>query len=547
MNKKKLNQFLQYPEVLNLGAYMPPGTTDEDAIYDLQAVLMHRGPNASSGHYVARIKDLASGKWIELDDDVASDINVGNGAGLGDANEMGEQTSKASKSKRPATVPEGSHRCKNVYMLVYRSRNTLADATGTAGQPPVIPRGIMETINAANTAFTLERIEKIEENRLVVGQEQILSKAVTDHYSQLACTSTHRDDGGGSSTSASFGGGAVGGGTGGSKETGAGADGGKGKGKSKGKGKGTGTGKSKRKGKGKGKAKSPSPEKEDGDGDADADAEVTPLADGSAAAAADADFAPCDAAGDAVAVLVAVPVEDTEWIPTSWLEQWLEEAGSRTIDAPQRLETKDLVCQHNMMDPHKVTSAKRVCTAGLAALIEHFKPKAAPAAAAQPDTAAHVSPMKVDGRGGPAVEAELRPLLHPPAAAAAAAAISSGCASGSTTPPSPPPSPRRTSSPTFSPLRNSSPLPSPGRKAANVVPAAPPTPEAILPPAQRICGDNICRECVKIQFAKEDRLHRLEIAQLKVAAIMKPYRYGTLPYRHLGNPRILIGCRGPQP
>lgn len=188
MNKKKLNAFLQYPETLNMGAYAPAGSDEEDTLYELQAILMHRGPNASSGHYVARVKDLASGKWVELDDDQATQVNVSAGAGLGDANELGEIRSSKGKSKKSPTVPEGSHRCKNVYMLVYRSRKTIAEARATAEQTQNIPEHLATAIDAANVAFEVERKEKIEENKLIVDREQALSKRVVEHYQKLVCT-----------------------------------------------------------------------------------------------------------------------------------------------------------------------------------------------------------------------------------------------------------------------------------------------------------------------------------------------------------------------
>ncbi len=38
-------------------------------MYDLAAVLIHRGPSAYSGHYVAHIRDKASGSWYKFNDE----------------------------------------------------------------------------------------------------------------------------------------------------------------------------------------------------------------------------------------------------------------------------------------------------------------------------------------------------------------------------------------------------------------------------------------------------------------------------------------------
>jgi ubiquitin carboxyl-terminal hydrolase 48 len=36
--------------------------------FDLQAVLVHRGPSAQSGHYVVHVLDLPTATWFEFDD-----------------------------------------------------------------------------------------------------------------------------------------------------------------------------------------------------------------------------------------------------------------------------------------------------------------------------------------------------------------------------------------------------------------------------------------------------------------------------------------------
>jgi len=47
---------------------------NETGIYELFAVLTHKGRNADSGHYVAWIKETED-KWIKYDDDVISYCN----------------------------------------------------------------------------------------------------------------------------------------------------------------------------------------------------------------------------------------------------------------------------------------------------------------------------------------------------------------------------------------------------------------------------------------------------------------------------------------
>ena len=62
LSKKKLTSSLQFPETMDLSEYLP-ALPKQDCIYDLQALLLHRGPSAYHGHYVAQIRDLVTGSW----------------------------------------------------------------------------------------------------------------------------------------------------------------------------------------------------------------------------------------------------------------------------------------------------------------------------------------------------------------------------------------------------------------------------------------------------------------------------------------------------
>ena len=43
--------------------------TGEPCIYDLYAVLIHRGPSAYSGHYIAHIQEQNTGIWYKFNDE----------------------------------------------------------------------------------------------------------------------------------------------------------------------------------------------------------------------------------------------------------------------------------------------------------------------------------------------------------------------------------------------------------------------------------------------------------------------------------------------
>ena len=50
MSKVKANDKFRFPLELDLGAYLPPEAQD-GAVYDLSAILIHKGSSASHGHY----------------------------------------------------------------------------------------------------------------------------------------------------------------------------------------------------------------------------------------------------------------------------------------------------------------------------------------------------------------------------------------------------------------------------------------------------------------------------------------------------------------
>ena len=54
MSKVKANDKFRFPLELDLSAYLPPEAQD-GAVYDLSAILIHKGSSASHGHYGARL------------------------------------------------------------------------------------------------------------------------------------------------------------------------------------------------------------------------------------------------------------------------------------------------------------------------------------------------------------------------------------------------------------------------------------------------------------------------------------------------------------
>lgn len=49
--------------------FSPPPFLGGSYVYELSAVLIHRGVSAYSGHYIAHVKDPQSGEWYKFNDE----------------------------------------------------------------------------------------------------------------------------------------------------------------------------------------------------------------------------------------------------------------------------------------------------------------------------------------------------------------------------------------------------------------------------------------------------------------------------------------------
>ena len=61
--------------------------SDEELQYDLQAVLIHRGPSANSGHYISYICDSTSNLWFKFNDEDIAQMG-GKNLQLGNEDEL---------------------------------------------------------------------------------------------------------------------------------------------------------------------------------------------------------------------------------------------------------------------------------------------------------------------------------------------------------------------------------------------------------------------------------------------------------------------------
>ncbi|XP_058724797.1 ubiquitin carboxyl-terminal hydrolase 26-like [Vicia villosa] len=71
--KKKITSSFSFPAELSMHHRLSEPSQSE-LIYDLSAVLIHKGTAANSGHYIAHIKDENTGQWWEFDDELVTSL-----------------------------------------------------------------------------------------------------------------------------------------------------------------------------------------------------------------------------------------------------------------------------------------------------------------------------------------------------------------------------------------------------------------------------------------------------------------------------------------
>jgi ubiquitin C-terminal hydrolase len=129
--KRKLKDNVEIPSQLELTI----SKSDTPVIYDLTAVLYHRGAGAHSGHYVAEVlcgRDDREKEWWVFNDDLVEKKNI---------------EDPTIKRKPSSSASSSSQQSKDAYMLVYRKRSGAIDfQTVSANQttPDVVKQVIQE-------------------------------------------------------------------------------------------------------------------------------------------------------------------------------------------------------------------------------------------------------------------------------------------------------------------------------------------------------------------------------------------------------------------
>uniref|UniRef100_A0A8C0JII4 Ubiquitin carboxyl-terminal hydrolase 48 n=1 Tax=Canis lupus dingo TaxID=286419 RepID=A0A8C0JII4_CANLU len=173
-HKKKLNTYIGFSEILDMEPYVEH--KGGSYVYELSAVLIHRGVSAYSGHYIAHVKDPQSGEWYKFNDE---DIEKMEGKKL----QLGIEEDLAEPSKSQTRKPKcgkGTHCSRNAYMLVYRLQTQ--EKPNTTVQ---VPAFLQELVDRDNSKFEEWCIEMAEMRKQSVDKGKAKHEEVKELYQRL--------------------------------------------------------------------------------------------------------------------------------------------------------------------------------------------------------------------------------------------------------------------------------------------------------------------------------------------------------------------------
>lgn len=201
--KKKITSAFGFTRWLDMGKRLsnPPPS---GLIYELSAILIHKGSAANSGHYVAHIKDENSGQWWEFDDEHVSNLGYHPFGETSKANVKSHMKSQLVNSTPApcatsgfnASMQEEVFSSTDAYMLMYNLRTdkedkddlrkiVMGDHDSKSSYLPAHLYEEMETLNTSyeNSCAEYQKRKESELSRITERRQEVklvLSKSPVD-------------------------------------------------------------------------------------------------------------------------------------------------------------------------------------------------------------------------------------------------------------------------------------------------------------------------------------------------------------------------------
>ncbi|KAG2495617.1 hypothetical protein HYH03_006217 [Edaphochlamys debaryana] len=112
-----------------------PAYPTDSPVYELVAILIHKGSQAHSGHYVAHIKDQASGQWWRYDDEAASLIGPDPAAAFMADHGQGAAAATAAGAAEPGAKTGGKRKRSSTARAGEVSDDDYVDPSQTGEEP----------------------------------------------------------------------------------------------------------------------------------------------------------------------------------------------------------------------------------------------------------------------------------------------------------------------------------------------------------------------------------------------------------------------------
>ncbi|XP_041378372.1 ubiquitin carboxyl-terminal hydrolase 48-like isoform X2 [Gigantopelta aegis] len=182
-HKKKLNSFIQFPQVLDMSKYL--GKPENSVLFDLTAVLIHRGPSAYSGHYVAHIQDTQQETWYKFNDEEIEQMK-GRHLQLGNEEEPHESSQKIPKNCK---ATKGCYSSKNAYMLVYTRQGVHSEEVkmDDAFEESLLPTVVKQMVQKDNDSLETWICELISTREQDIETSRNEQEKVKDTFLSLHC------------------------------------------------------------------------------------------------------------------------------------------------------------------------------------------------------------------------------------------------------------------------------------------------------------------------------------------------------------------------
>ncbi|XP_049622832.1 ubiquitin carboxyl-terminal hydrolase 48-like [Suncus etruscus] len=170
--KIKLKTQVGFPEILDMEPYME--VKGGSYVYELSAILIHKGVSAYSGHYIAQVKDPRSGDWYKFNDEDIEKV---------DSNKLKlvpEDGLSVSPKFHKRMYKKENFCCRNAYMLVYQRKTQEKSMTTVP-----LPAFLKECVDRDNAMFKEWCLEMAEQRKQNLYKRKEKHEEVMELYPKL--------------------------------------------------------------------------------------------------------------------------------------------------------------------------------------------------------------------------------------------------------------------------------------------------------------------------------------------------------------------------